>query len=296
MKEFKIKKILVPVDFSETSLKAADYAVELSVLSSAKIVLLHVVENIVATSDPSYFTMSNVNVEKELRELSSKNLEQLAEKLRKKIKTDIETITGWGRTHVEITDLAKKINVDMIVMGMHGVSGPMEFMSGSNTYRVVHDAQCPVLSIPQYLNDGKFKNILVPFRDKSHSREKVDYAIALAKLYQATLHILGVDTAFDKEHLQRIQREADQIKEIASHAGVKSQATVIQERYLADFVLHYATKINADLIVAMADMDRVSVREIFMGPYVHQIINQSKIPVFTIRPTFNTDTVDLRFY
>lgn len=45
-----------------------------------------------------------------------------------------------------------------------------------------------------------------------------------------------------------------------------------------------------------SDMDKVSISEYFIGPFTQQIVNHSYIPILSIRPTFNTDTVDLRFY
>lgn len=296
MKNFEIKKILVPVDFSITALKACDVAVELSKKTKSRILLQHVVENLQSTSDPAYFTIVNEDVEKDMREISLKNLNLLAGKLRSKIQSEIEIVSSSGRTHREITDLAKSANADIIVMGTHGASGFHEFLAGTNTFRVVHDASCPVISVPNKITSPVFKKILVPFRDKAHSREKVDFAMAMAKIYTIPVHVLGIDTEGDDENFNKIKLESEQIKNIAADWNVECTTDTVRQKYSADYVIDYASKIKADLLMAMSDMDRVSANEIFLGPFVQQVVNHSKIPVMTIRPAFNTDTVDLRFY
>ncbi len=94
-----------------------------------------------------------------------------------------------GRTHKLIIKTAKKLKVDIIVMGTHGASGIREFIGGSNTYRVTSDSECPVLSIQKHIKKPEFKNILVPFTDRAHSREKVDYAIKMC----CPNHLFGMD-------------------------------------------------------------------------------------------------------
>src|SRR5207249_2642011 len=120
-----------------------------------------------------------------------------------------------GKVHSEIVKAADEIKADIIVMGTHGVSGFREFIMGSNTFRVVHDAHCPVLSIQKHTKSVGFENILIPFRDKPHSREKVNYAIQLAKMYGAVLNVYGVNTENEDAYLRKLELEAEQIKRIA---------------------------------------------------------------------------------
>jgi len=60
--------------------------------------------------------------------------------------------------------------------------------------------------------------------------------------------------------------------------------------------LEYAKEINADLIIEMTGMERLSIAEYFMESFEKRMINHSPIPVLSVRSTFNTDTVDMRFY
>lgn len=296
MSTFSISKILVPTDFSENSLLALHQACLLSKITSAEIMLLHVIEAIPVTSDPRFTLPDLINFETGILDANNKHLKEIATTYQEKFSVTINTMSISGRTNREILEFCNKIKADLIVMGTHGISGFREFIAGSNTFRIVSDSLCPVLSVQQQTKSEGFKNILVPFRYKPHSREKVDYAIEIAKLYGAKLQVLGVDTDKSSEGLRRIELEGEQIQRIISGYGLSSNLKVISSDYRADIVLKYAQEVAADLVVVMADMDKDSLSEYFIGPFVQQVVNHSTIPVLSIRPKFNTDTVDLRFY
>ncbi len=292
-----VDKILVPIDFSDNSLIALDAAGAMARLTKAEIVLVHIVETMPVTSDPFRFSNPEIqSYDSIILGTSTMHLKQVASEYSSKYGVQINAVSLSGRTHREIIDFSQKIKASLIVMGTHGVSGFREFIAGSNTFRVVSDSLCPVLSVQHNASTEGFKKILVPFRDKPHSREKVNYAIDLAKLYNAELYVLGVDTFQSEETKRRIELEGEQIIRIIKEYGLKGNLKVTMSDYRSDMVLKYADEIGADLLVVMADMDRDSLTEYFIGPFVQQVVNHSKIPVFSIRPKFNTDTVDMRFY
>jgi nucleotide-binding universal stress UspA family protein len=295
---YSIKKILIPVDFSKASLKALDHAAYLAKLSGADITLLNVPETLSVTKGQGIFDppVYHEDYEKHVSDQSIARLHEMAEQLKKKVNIKVDTLCIVGNPHAEILNVSKKIKADLIVMGTHGASGAKEFFIGSNTFKIIKDAKCPVLSVRQQQKTPGFKNILVPFRDKPHSREKVNYAIDMALLYNATIHVLGIDTEFTKAHKRKIELEAAQIKKIIENKSVACKVKIISSPYLADTVLKHASATGADLIISMSDLDRMTITEYFSGPYAQQLVNHSPIPVLSIRPQFNPDTIDLRFY
>ncbi len=297
MKPFEIRKILIPVDFSAPSLKAIKPGIQLAKLCKAEVTLIHVVDILPSTADSlRYIVPGSPAYENDLTDMSNDKLSKLAESMKKKGVEKVNVLSVKGQTYKEIVRFSKKVKADMIVMGTHGISGFSEFFMGSNAFRVVSHAECPVLTVQKHISSQDFKNIIVPFRDKTHSREKINYAITMAKIYGATIHVLGVDTEGTKSHLKKMTLEGEQIKKIVEKFGVKCKLNVVAGSFLADTILKYAKKINADLIVVTSDMDKVSISEFFMGPFAQQIVNHSHFPVLSIRPTFNTDTINLRFY
>ncbi len=297
MKSFEIKKIVCPIDFSETSLKALNHAIDLSKAAHAEIILIHVVESILSSTDSEYYTIvRSLEYENAVTDESKQLMRNLVEEKNENGTIKMTEVVVTGKPYEEILKLSKDIHADVIVMGTHGISGLREFMMGSNTYRVVKEAECPVLSVqPQTSNIG-FRKILMPFNDQPHSREKVNYAIKIASLYDATLYVLGINFENDEEDYERILLEARQIKSIAEKNGVECIINVVSESYQADPIIKHAMEINADLIVEMTGMERLSVADYFEEPLAEQMVNHSPIPVLSVKPSFNTDTVDLRFY
>jgi len=140
------KQILVPIDFSDCSLRALDYALTLALPFGAKITLLHVVEP--AVSQQSYLGVTPP-LEETYQSLVEAGRERLVALSRKRIGNRLraETLVRIGRAHSEIPDTAKALSADLIVMGTHGYTGLKHLLLGSTTERVVRHAACPVLTI-----------------------------------------------------------------------------------------------------------------------------------------------------
>lgn len=298
MAEFTIQKILVPVDFSKPSLRAIDYAETISKKTGADIFLLNVTEIVIQSLEPGYFVPPPGVIEQQenLIDQAKKHLSVLAEQLRIKTGNKVSVNTTLGAIGPEISSFAEKKSISLIVMGTNGVSGIQEFIAGSNTFRVIKNASCPVLSVRAGKGKPAFNKILVPFRDKPHSREKINYAIDFARIFSSEIYLLGIDTEFTEKHKKKIQLEAKQIKNICAEFDVKCKVKVISKAYAGEEVIKYAKSIKADLIISMADLDKMNIAEYFTGPFAQQIVNHSPVPVMSIRPLFNTDTIDLRFY
>ncbi len=294
MTKFKIRRILVPLDFSDTSLKALDHAIYLAKIADAEITLLHVIENVESiTNSDTMIDIGMANYEVQIKNLSQENLIKMAEKIKEKGADKVKTLSVTGRTHKQILDAANNIKADLIIMGTHGVSGFREFVMGSNTYSVVRDAECPVLSVQKDVIIPGFKNILVPFSDRPHSRESVMYAIEVAKLFGAQLHILGIDSDNDATRTRKLTLEAAQIGDIASKYGLKYDMEIVLGLVNSETILKHGEKVNADLIVAVGDANKENFVEYFVGSISQQIVNHSPLPVLSIHSMFNPETIEL---
>jgi len=287
---FTIKKILVPVDFSATGQKVLDQVATMAKKNGAEVILFVSLETPMGKSSPDYFGVAINNpkmFEELLLEWAEKNMEKLQENLKKMGVSKVSYKIGEGTAYKMIVKAAKDTKADLIVMGTHGVSGFREFSVGSNTARVVSEAACPVLSIQKSSKKSGFNTILVPFRDRPHSRESVDYAIDLAKSYGATIQVLGISTDPADSAKRKLQLEADQIKKIAEKRGVKATTDVVKNKFVAKNILTYAEKKKADLIVLMADLDKSGISEYLIGPVIQQVVNHSPIPILSIHPVIN---------
>ena len=141
--ETDIKKILVPVDFSEYSKIAVKQAIALSREFKASLQFLHVVQ---LEDHPEFYTVSFDPILEENPDLEmhiAKNLIKLTGISEK----EATYVVKEGKVHKEIKTYAEENHVDLIVMATHGMSDLEHFLVGSNSERVVRIAPCPVLTV-----------------------------------------------------------------------------------------------------------------------------------------------------
>ena len=140
----RIRSVLVPIDFSEPSEKALDYAVSLAKQFGAKLTLLSVIEPF-PTPDFAYYPLVMEN-DKMVAE-TKKRLEQVPVKAGVKKELIEKTLVRNGVPFKEITAAARSLKVDLIVISTHGYSGLAHVFMGSTAERVVRHAECPVLVV-----------------------------------------------------------------------------------------------------------------------------------------------------
>lgn len=143
----KIKRILVPVDFSEAGKPALLYAKDFARLTGASICLVHVMEH-VYSGGQTYFgaRMDYVQLDAAaMRERISRELGALQVGIFRDLKTNFEV--REGPAFHEIVSVADEVRADIIVMATHGYTGLKHVVMGSTTERVVRHAKCPVVVV-----------------------------------------------------------------------------------------------------------------------------------------------------
>ena len=147
--EFKLRKILVPVDFSACSYKALQYALPFAREFNASIVLLHVVEPFIPVPE-----MTAVNFEV-IRKQTMSAAQSEMKKLRESIPADVaaEAVISEGNPYYEIGLATRKLGIDLIIIATHGRTGLAHVFMGSTAERVVRHAECPVLTVREHEHD-----------------------------------------------------------------------------------------------------------------------------------------------
>lgn len=141
-----LHRILVPIDFSEHSKKALQYAIPFAEQFEASIDLLYVVEPTIYPADFSFGQVGFPAVEDELRQRGSEELEALIQKeigTRVKARSTVRT----GKAFHEIDQHAREESIDLIIIATHGHSGVEHVLFGSTAEKVVRYAPCPVLVV-----------------------------------------------------------------------------------------------------------------------------------------------------
>ena len=143
----RLKKILVPLDFSEHSLKGLRFAVKLAQSFKAKLVLLHAAHLDYRATADGYAMYAEADLRKHMREAADKQMRALIRS------TDFggvafDTAIRAGFPEEEICQYAQKNSADLIVTSTHGRTGLRHVLIGSTAEHIVRYAKGPVLVVP----------------------------------------------------------------------------------------------------------------------------------------------------
>jgi nucleotide-binding universal stress UspA family protein len=287
-----ISHILCPVDLSEISGRALDYAVALARQHRARV---HVLEVLPAQSAPKVTEWPAIFEDPAgLAGVDRQDLERFV--------APAAEAGVLARVHLRdgevvprILELAAEIDADLVVLGTHGRGGFERFTLGSVAEKVLRRAGRPVLAVPpgdRHPADAPLRTILCPTDFSDPSRTAAEYAAFLAGTSVAELVLTTVfEWPFGDTHgpdalgeLRRsLEAEArDQLGAVA--AGLKTAApprTIVACGKPSREIVTIASHQAADLIV-MGLSGRGAVDLALLGSTTHQVLRQAPCPVLTV--------------
>lgn len=254
--------ILIPIDFSELSLLAVKQSYNLAKYTHSKLILLHVYAK---TGEESYEALTKLSKQTEAES-----------------GVPCEFMNVKGDVYEETDRVADEIKASLIIVGLES---HMRFRNiiGSSASKLVRKAPCPVITIRGKEHRDGCENILLPLDLSRESREKVDAAVQFAHFFGASIRILSVFSPSDLSYENQLLAYAHQVKQFVKNKGVSCTNKSIASDSIAETVVDYANKIEADLIMIMNKPD-LNVKEFFGGTDAQKIVDISNIPVMTIQP------------
>jgi nucleotide-binding universal stress UspA family protein len=194
-KESRMKKILVPTDFSKCSMNALGYAVDIANQFGCKITLFH--------SYKMYSTAGMfVSVEKYMEKDAAEDLLDIIEKVEPKLRNgaSIESKLLQGDPVPLIVGLADRSRYDLIIMGTKGATGLKEVFTGSIANGVIQSSETPVLAVPDNFDYQPIDKIVLAVDEEGVSNSRVtEVLVKLVKGYDASLHIFHKSSVMNQE-------------------------------------------------------------------------------------------------
>lgn len=301
-----IKRILCPVDFSECSRHAFDYAVAMARWYEAQVTALHVfTEYPLASMLPS--TPSEVVLPSPLQEVGR---DALMRKMRLFIEgaPAVDVPVGLALqdapdVHREILAQADALKADLIVVGSHGRSGFERLLLGSVTEKVLRKATCPVMVVPLRADEAGLSRaahasrILCPVDFSDSSIAALTFALSLAEEASAVLtvlHVVEVPSGLYESSLPagfdvaewRAATQASCLERLGKLVpdSVRSYCTVdavVSEGKASREILRLAGERTSDLIV-MGAQGRGGLDLMLFGSNTHDVIRAASRPVLTV--------------
>jgi nucleotide-binding universal stress UspA family protein len=286
-----LKKIVAPVDFSERSHGAGRYAAMLARRFNSELILLHVF-----TPPPTEFG-DTAGADSVLAELYRNRATEAREDLDEFLADELDCLTVRrvvleGDTSHRIVEFAHQEQAGLIVMATHGYGQFRRFILGSNTAKVLHDAECPVWTgvhleqapAPSLEN---LRRIVCAVDLGPQSRRTVEWAIGLQTEFAAGLTLVHATTpisddpeAMAAEWLARVRQNAEaELTQLRQDTGARADLEV-ECGEPAQVISSLASRINADLLV----IARGSASGVFgrLRTNAYAIIRQSPCPVVSV--------------
>ncbi len=276
-----MKRILIPVDFSKDSVNAVKYGISMANKLEADVRLIHI-----KTGDnyaPEFAGNETIFRINDQLEVWMKELLDAVKDSYYVNRGKIDWKIRKGNVVNEISNQAKYDDTSLIVVASHGISGFQDKFIGSNAYRLVANAPCPVIVVRHGVqHDADISRIIVPVDFEKECSKKVPVVAGLASVYKAKIELVGLRDSSFSHVLVRIKTQMNLIERfISEHANLEIEKSVLSGRNLSRQLRDYAEEVDADLIAIRIHHSANPFSNIFR-PFANDMVNYSSIPVLVI--------------
>jgi nucleotide-binding universal stress UspA family protein len=190
---------LVPVDFSDNSLQALDLALALAAPRADRITVIHIIE-----THYDFATQVALYTEQQRKEGRKRGKELLAKHAHAPVSLRFKL--EEGNPAIQITQLASKQKVDLVVMGTQGASGITKSLIGTVAVSVVRDAPCPVLIVPSTAPKIDPHQFVLGLEFAEHEPPRLDWLAEQVKKWKGHLQVVHVYSS-DKQGFKQLLLE-----------------------------------------------------------------------------------------
>lgn len=266
--------ILIPVDFSEASLKAIQYAERIALKSGAEMHLCHLYSPMMYSSVYGADFVFTESVFKDMEENAKHQFVPIVEDLQKKNITT-KTHVIFGNLSEDLSRISKEIGCDLLIAGTTGNSTVLNKIFGSNASYILENCECPVILVPKDYEPLAFNHIV--FAD-DFSKDEVP---VIAKALDFA-HTMGI------EKLDLLKVDTSSFNVFEDDVKIdKLLSTYDQNKVKLNFVLagsfekgfeEYCKEHSTDLLI-MSTERKSFIKQLFSHSNTHYMAMHSKIPL-----------------
>ncbi len=250
---------LVPINFSETTLNAFNFAIQISKSNDDRFTLLHVIKH-----------------EKE-RIIAKQKLDHIISE--SSISED--KISGKiivGKFLNDIGKIAESLEASLIVMGTHGSVG-LQKVFGSNAMKVVSNSKTPLLIVQENSVFQRIKKIILTIDLEKESIQVVKYAAKIGELFNAEICLVGGLHA-DEMLKRKVDTNILLCKKHLNDCGIKYSVKLLETKNFENNLIAFCRTHQADMLAATYYLETF---QVFSEKFVQSLsTNSLNIPLLTI--------------
>lgn len=272
-----MKRILVPTDFSNQAENALKVAVDIATKNNSEIFIIHSLEmplHLSSSGDSGGMPESLFFIK-----LAENHFEELLEKPYL-ADLEIHEAIGHGEVYNDINEVTQSKNIDLIVMGSHGISGFKEMFIGSNTEKVVRTANVPVLVIKNEHESFDITNFVFATDFSEKCCDSFKEAKKFAEDVNAQMNLLYVNTPGNFITTTDANKK---MKDFVKDLDIKNYTlNIYNDTSVEKGILNFAKETNASLI-GMSTHGRQGISHFFNGSISEDLVNHANRPVITFK-------------
>jgi nucleotide-binding universal stress UspA family protein len=275
--------IILPTDFSDNSINALKYGLEIARITKADVVFFHVNHvPVIAPNTPVgvYDTLITYDEEKQMHALEELRDSLFAELGINHSEISSRCLLKLGFAVDEIINVSEEENAGLVVLGTEGASGFKKIFLGSNASGVIKKTPCPVLSIPQDCTFKPIKKIALA-TDFHHIEDKniLSPLLEIAILFGAEIIILHVKK--EKDSVPEFSQTAEgfEMKEFLQSAPVSFH--VIENKDVVNAIEQFLKEKQID-ILAMLPHKQTFWESLFSKSFTEEIALDAVGPLLTL--------------
>jgi nucleotide-binding universal stress UspA family protein len=274
-KNIKMKRILVPCNFSTPAEEAFKFAVRIARQSDGEVHVLYILDITYVRGAPALansYTF-NVNFIKEMEDEADEKFRNMRQKYAP-LTLPVKFKQRMGTLIQDVENYVIEEHIDLIVMGTHGTN---RASWGSNTEKIVRTATVPVMAV-RNAEEKEIKNIVCPLiPDRQHK----DFAAKIKNLQEffgGEIHLLWVNT---QQNFKSDREARTAFEDYARDFGLQHYSINIRSDYsVEEGIIHFATETEADLI-AMGTHARKGINHLVLGSIAEDTLNHANFPMWT---------------
>jgi nucleotide-binding universal stress UspA family protein len=275
-----MKKILVPIDFSQKSEFASKMAAKIAEKSGSIVYLLHMIElptGIVDMGSGTNFSIPESMLY--LRKVKERILEFKENFFN--VNTEVHHSIRFQNPYEGILKYADKIETDLIIMGSKGHSNFEEILIGSNTEKVVRTSKVPVIVVKRDSEKFKMKNLVFASSFKNEDKKEVFRKfLEFANHFKSKIHLLKVNTPSKFESTQEATEKIEDF--IKDFKLPKYSINIYNDSSIEKGILNFSRNINANLI-ALSTSGRTGLSHLFSASVTKTLSKKALKPLLTIK-------------
>lgn len=275
-----MKKILIPIDFSELSDYAISIAQEIQAKTNAELVCLNVIQ---VGKDAMFNHDGTLSKSNDFDIAAFENQKVNNEAKMQAFLADVKNANGVvriGNIESDILHCEKDEAVDLIIMGTHGSDGLAQQLSGTIADKIIRLANAPVISLKCKRETAEFKDILLAGDFNPPVKDNIEQLKELVAIFGAKLHLLRVNTIFNKDAKEVIEHNMDQYCELNDIENADFH--IVEAKSVEAGISEFAEKNNIEFI-AIGSRGRMGISAFFNGCVSADLVNHLFKPVFTFR-------------